>query len=148
MSCNCKLFDMVLNCSDSEANNKIVCESFKRESPNCSKLCPNRKSIYRFARAQSKIDAKTLSRFCDPYLHAECGSDSVVGGPHRGFEVEGWWIVGGGGLRSGGVGVPIGEQRRRRFVEIAAWAAGKPRLRCFMHLGLLRAGNGGNKNRR
>lgn len=148
MSCNCKLFDMVLNCLDFEANSKMCVWIVERGITELFELCLNRKSIYRIARAQSKIDAKTFSRFCDPYLHAEGGSDSVVGGPHSGFEVKGWWIVCGCGLRSGGVGIPIGEQGRRRFVEIAAWAARKPRLRCFMHLGWLRAANCGKTNRR
>jgi len=48
------------------------------------------------------------------FLHAEGAGNGVVGGPDGGFEIEGKAQIGVvlGGL-GGGVGVPIGKQRRR-----------------------------------
>ena len=60
-------------------------------------------------------------------LHAESAGNSVVGRPNGGFDIEG---ESGGVLRGlgGCVGVPIGEQRRRRLRLLLAALPREPTL--------------------
>ena len=64
-------------------------------------------------------------------LHAESAGNSVVGRPNGGFDIEG---ESGGVLRGLGrcVGLPIGEQRRRRLCLLLAALPREPTLH-FSH---------------